>query len=121
MRHVVMRTSRCCPCPPAIVLPVQSFGAGNISVVSPTAVMIIGPIRITVEVNNGSTGEYGGHFSVLCLLQPAVESECRACASLRLSRSSCCSTFHCNEQKCVWAPGHQSLCVLCDFHVSAHV
>lgn len=50
----------------------QSFGQGNISIVSPTAVMIIGPIPITVEVNNGSTGEYGEHTFVASLPQPGM-------------------------------------------------
>lgn len=34
---------------------VQSFGPGNITVISPTSTMIIGPITVTVPVRNGSS------------------------------------------------------------------
>jgi hypothetical protein len=62
----------CCPC--TLTGAVQSFGSGNISVVSPTAVLIAGPIRISVGVFNGSTGEPGEHGSAWTEQQPPLST-----------------------------------------------
>lgn len=126
-RTVPLLFMHCCPC--AMTCTVQSFGSGNISIVSPTAVLIAGPIRISVAVHNGSTGEPGEQpqertytiAACRCMgscrnVQGEVQTRCTNCIPTRIAlpdfaRVARCSVAACSGQRhCGLSVRHSGVC-----------
>jgi hypothetical protein len=59
----------CLACAPGL----QSFGVGNITVISPRSTLITGPIEINVPVEDGRTGAPGKQ--PLCMVWQSVGEE----------------------------------------------